>query len=123
MKKGLLILLVAVIAVVSSCSKDAKINRRLDGEWKVVTVGGINPEVGESFTFKFTKVDKLNGTGIFTYTFLTESFSEPLTYSVLDEKITIIVDNDIEIFSVTTYDKDRIEMIDSDGEIWVLDPK
>lgn len=123
MKKGLLVLLVAIIAVVSSCSKDAKINRRLDGEWKVVTIGGVAPEVSESYSFKFTKVDKLNGTGIFTYTFLTESFSEPLTYSVLDEKITIIIDNEIEIFTVATYEKDRMELIDTDGDIWVLDPK
>lgn len=123
MKKGLLVLLVAIIAVVSSCSKDAKINRRLDGEWKVVTIGGVAPEVSESYSFKFTKVDKLNGTGTFTYTFLTESFTEPLTYSVLDEKITIIIDSEIEIFTVATYEKDRMELIDTDGDIWVLDPK
>lgn len=116
-------LLVAIIAVVSFCSKDAKINRRLDGEWNVVTIGGVAPEVSESYSFKFTKVDKLNGTGTFTYTFLTESYTEPLTYTVLDEKITVIIDGEIEIFTVATYEKDRMELIDTDGDIWVLDPK
>ena len=32
-------LLVAVLAVASACSKDAKINKRLDGEWKVDAQG------------------------------------------------------------------------------------
>ena len=123
MKKGLLVLLVAVLAVVSSCSKDAKINRRLDGEWNVVSIGGVVPEATESYTIKFIKEDKLTGDGTFTYTFLSESFVDAFTYSVLDQKITLIIDGTAEMFSVTKYDKDRMEMIDTDGDLWVLDPK
>jgi len=123
MKKGLLVLLVAVLAVVSSCSKDAKINRRLDGEWNVVSIGGVVPEATESYTMKFIKEDKLTGDGTFTYTFLSESFVDAFTYSVLDQKITLIIDGTAEMFSVTKYDKDRMEMIDTDGDLWVLDPK
>jgi hypothetical protein len=123
MKKGLLILLVAVLAVTSSCSKDAKINKRLDGEWKVVTIGGIAPEVGESYTLKFIKEDKLTGNGTFTYAFLGQSYTEAFTYSVSDQKITLILDGEAEIWSVTKYEKDRMEMVDSYGDLWVLDPK
>ena len=123
MKKGLLILLVAVLAVASSCSKDAKINKRLDGEWKVVTIGGIAPEVGESYTLKFIKEDKLTGNGTLTYAFLGQSFTDAFTYSVLDQKITLILDGTAEIWSVTKYEKDGMEMVDSDGDVWVLDPK
>jgi len=123
MKKGLLMLLVAVLAVASSCSKDAKINRRLDGEWSVVTIGGIAPEVGESYTLKFIKEDKLSGSGIFTYTFMGQSFTDAFTYSVLDQKITLILDGTAEIWSVTKYEKDRMELVDTDGDVWVLDPK
>lgn len=123
MKKGLLILLVAVLAVVSSCSKDAKINRRLDGEWKVVSIGGVAPEATESYVMKFIKEDKLTGNGTFTYTFMSQSFTDAFTYSVLDQKITLVIDGTAEIFSVTKYEKDRMEMIDSDGDLWILDPK
>jgi hypothetical protein len=123
MKKGLLVLLVAVLAVVSSCSKDAKINRRLNGEWNVVSIGGVAPEATESYVIKFIKEDKLTGNGTFTYTFMSQSFTDVLTYSVLDQKITMVIDGTAEIFSVTKYDKDRMEMIDTDGELWVLDPK
>jgi hypothetical protein len=123
MKKGLLVLLVAILAVVSSCSKDAKINRRLDGEWTVATIGGVAPEATESYVMKFIKEDKLTGNGTFTYTFMSQSYTDAFTYSVLDQKITLILDGTAEIFSVTKYEKDRMEMVDTDGDLWVLDPK
>jgi hypothetical protein len=123
MKKGLLVLLVAVLAVVSSCSKDAKINRRLDGEWTVATIGGVAPEATESYVMKFIKEDKLTGNGTFTYTFMSQSYTDAFTYSVLDQNITLILDGTAEIFSVTKYEKDRMEMVDTDGDLWVLDPK
>jgi len=123
MKKGLLVLLVAVLAVVSSCSKDAKINRRLDGEWTVATIGGVAPEATESYVMKFIKEDKLTGNGTFTYTFMSQSYTDAFTYSLLDQKITLILDGTAEIFSVTKYEKDRMEMVDTDGDLWVLDPK
>jgi hypothetical protein len=115
--------LVAVLAVVSSCSKDAKINRRLDGEWTVATIGGVAPEATESYVMKFIKEDKLTGNGTFTYTFMSQSYTDAFTYSVLDQKITLILDGTAEIFSVTKYEKDRMEMVDTDGDLWVLDPK
>ena len=123
MKRGLLILLVAVLAVVSSCSKDAKINRRLDGEWQVVSIGGVAPEATESYVMKFIKEDKLTGNGTLTYTFMSQSYTDAFTYTVLDQKITLIIDGTAEILTVTKYEKDRMEMIDSDGDLWVLDPK
>ncbi len=123
MKKGLFILLVAFLAVTASCSKDAKINRRLDGEWKVVSLAGLAPEANESYTFKFIKEDKLTGNGTLTYTFLSQSFVDAFTYSVLDQKITLIVDGTAEILSVTKYEKDKMELVDSSGDVWILDPK
>jgi len=42
---------------------------------------------------------------------------------VLDQKITLILDGTAEIWSVMKYEKDRMEMVDSDGDVWVLDPK
>ncbi|NBO59906.1 MAG: hypothetical protein EBU82_02910 [Flavobacteriia bacterium] len=127
MKKGILMLLVAVLAVASSCSKDAKINRRLDGEWKVVTIAGVAPAVDESYTLLFNKIDKLTGSGILTYDYvvLGQPFStvDVFSYSVVDQKMTLIVDGTAEIWSVTKYEKDRMEMVDSDGDVWVLDPK
>ena len=127
MKKGLLVLFVAIIAVVSSCSKDAKLNRRLEGEWKTTSIGGetIAEYYGDdvSFTWKFEKEDKLTGSGSYTISGLGYQESEPFTYTIKDEAITLTIDGDNAIFSVTTYDNDKIEMVDEDGDLWVLDPK
>jgi hypothetical protein len=54
---------------------------------------------------------------------MSQSFVDAFTYSVLDQKITLVIDGTAEMFSVTKYDKDRMEMIDTDGDLWVLDPK
>ena len=54
---------------------------------------------------------------------MSQPFADAFTYSVLDQKITMVIDGTAEIFSVTKYDKDRMEMIDTDGDLWVLDPK
>jgi hypothetical protein len=54
---------------------------------------------------------------------LGQSYTDAFTYSVSDQKITLILDGEAEIWSVTKYEKDRMEMVDSDGYVWVLDPK
>ncbi len=54
---------------------------------------------------------------------MSQSFVDAFTYSVLDQKITCVIDVTAEMFSVTKYDKDRMEMIDTSGDLWVLDPK
>jgi hypothetical protein len=137
MKKGLLMLLIAVLAVASSCSKDAKINKRLDGEWKVVTIGGVAPAEGE-YTFHFTKEYKSTGYGKIYLSWDNYLIFDAFTYSVLDQKITLMVYGSdwsdelappgpgpfildpVEIWSVTKYEKDRMEMVDSNGDVWVL---
>jgi hypothetical protein len=127
MKKGLLVLFVAIIAVVSSCSKDAKLNRRLEGEWKTTSIDG--QTMAEYFggdvsiTWKFEKEDKLTGSGSTTYSIMGEQETYPFTYTIKDEAITLTANGVSDIFSVTTYDKDKIEMVDEDGYVWVLDPK
>jgi len=75
MKKSLLLLLTVVSLITFSCSKDASINRRLNGEWSVLTIGNVPMETGESFTFNFVKEDRLSGTGIYTYSYFGDSES------------------------------------------------
>lgn len=123
MKKSLFILLAVVAAFVASCSKDAKINRRIDGEWKVVTIAGASIPSDESYTWKFSKDKKLTGDGTYTEVDPSGTYSTPFTYTVGSEKITLIIDGFSEIFSVNKYEKTKLELIDSSGDVWVLDPK
>ncbi|MEY5001144.1 MAG: hypothetical protein RLZZ211_1180 [Bacteroidota bacterium] len=123
MKKSVLILLAIIVSITFSCSKDAKINRQIEGEWNVVTLAGDPVPVGESYVFKFNKDKKLSGDGTLTENWGTGSYVTPFTYSVSDEKIICILDGYSEVLSVLTIEKDKLELIDSDNAIWVLEPK
>lgn len=123
MKKALFIMLAIVATITTSCSKDAKINRRIDGEWKVKTIGGFTLEADESYVFKFNKDKKLTGDGSMTYSTPFGAASVPFTYTVAEQKITVVSDGEADVFSVSKYEKDKLELIDSDNDVWVLDPK
>jgi hypothetical protein len=123
MKKSVFMLLAIIATIAFSCSKDAKINRRIDGEWKVVSVGGVPLPIDESVTFKFIKDDKLTGDGTLTETWDSGSYTTPFTYTVGSEKIIFVMDGSSEVLTVLTYEKDKLELIDSDSDVWVLDPK
>ena len=123
MKKSLFIMFAIVATILVSCSKDAKINRRIDGEWKVISIGGEALAADEIYTFKFNKDKKETGDGTIVYTDSFGTESTPFTYTVASEKITLIVDGYSEVLSVTKYEKDKLELIDSSSEVWVLDPK
>ncbi len=123
MKKSLFILLAVVATVIASCSKDAKINRRIDGEWKVVSIGGASLDAGETITFKFAKDTKLDGDGTLTWTDIFGSDVTAFTYTVSSGKITMMYSGYADILTVSKYERKKIELIDSDSEIWVLDPK
>jgi len=123
MKKSLFILLAVVATVIASCSKDAKINRRIDGEWKVVSIGGASVPSDETYTWKFSKDKKLNGDGTLTYTSSIGTDVTAFTYTVATAKITMSYNGLAEILTVSKYERKKIELIDSSGDIWVLDPK
>ena len=123
MKKNVFILIAIIAAITFSCSKDAKINRRIDGEWKIISRAGIAIPVDESYILKFNKDGKLTGNGTLTETWSTGTLTDPFTYSVSSQKIILAVDGTTEVLSVVKYEKDRLELIESGGDIWVLDPK
>jgi hypothetical protein len=123
MKKSLFILLAVVATFIASCSKDAKINRRIDGEWKVVSVGGAALASDESYTFKFNKDKKVDGDGTITYTDTFGTDVTAFTYSVSSEKITMTYSGFADILTVSKYEKTKLELIDIDNNVWVLEPK
>jgi hypothetical protein len=123
MKKSLFISLAFVATLIASCSKDAKINRRIDGEWKVVSIAGISIPADESYTWKFSKDKRFTGDGTLTEVYSTETLTTPFTYSVSSKKITLIADGVSDVFTVNKYERKKIELIDDSDEVWVLEPK
>lgn len=69
------------------------------------------------------KIKKLTGDGTLSYTSSFGSDVAAFTYTVSDQKITVVSDGSAEVFTVSKYEKDKVELIDSDSDVWVLDPK
>ncbi len=122
MKKLLFALLAVTVLVSSSCSKEKKINRRIDGSWKEVSYNGVAVPADEQSTITFSK-DKKGGTGTMSYSII----SIPFTYTLVEDKMTIVstIDgiSDTEIVTINTYEKDKLEWTDSDGDKSTFEPK
>jgi hypothetical protein len=116
MKKVLSILTVAVLLIATSCSKESKLNRKLDGKWTFVSTNGVATPADEVSTMEFEK-DKKAGTCT-----LTEGpFVLTGTYTLTkDEAINMTLtfwgSTDVEIWKVTDYSKKEMTLTDEDGE-------
>jgi hypothetical protein len=88
--KKILFLAVAILALVS-CSKESRLNKKIDGTWDIVSVNGQLPSsIGLTMTIEFTKDKK--GKGAFTSKITEGSFSESSTGTYVltdDTKITM----------------------------------
>ena len=115
-------MLALVAVVMMSCSKDAKINRRIDGEWKVLSIGGfaVDPDI---IIFTFDKDRKTTGDGSLSWTNDNGTEVSAFSYSVQDQKITMTLDGTTEVLTVTKYEKDDLQFSDSDNDLWILEPK
>ncbi len=135
MKKVLSIVAIAMLFIATSCSKEAKLNRKLDGEWNVTTVDGVALDASATLTFKFEKDKKGNGKVTTTstdtdidYQGQTEYFSQTGTYTLTkDEVITMtFVDSESSgvtaAVTVTDYDKSNMTFT-VDGYTYVLKKK
>ncbi|MCE3296082.1 MAG: hypothetical protein K0R65_1796 [Crocinitomicaceae bacterium] len=112
--------LVAVVMV--SCSKDAKINRRIDGDWRVISIGGfsVDPDI---IIMSFDKEKRKTGDGSLSWTNEFGTEVSAFSYSVQDQKITLTLDGETEVLNVTKYEKDDLEFSDSDNDLWILERK
>jgi hypothetical protein len=103
-----------VMLVMVSCSKEAKLNRKIDGVWNVVTYDGAAMAEGYSTTYTFTKDKKGVGTykSVYVYPWGNSSISvnDAGTYTLLeDTKLTLQStthpNEDPEVFTVMEYSK------------------
>ena len=126
MKKVVYATLLMVAVLISSCSKESRINRKLDGEWKTVSIAGQSLEAGENQYLTFEK-DGKKGKGSIQYVYDTISQTSPFTYTLDGDKLTIVLTYgaqvETEVLTVNTYESKKIEMTDSENIKIVLEPK
>ncbi len=129
--------IVGLFFIVTSCSKEAKLNRYIGGTWKVISykseptskiiyVNG-NPQTFSSeMTFVFKYDSENTGKVTFKETTTQDSNSESGTYLLeSDDDLTITYGlgtfpGDVQTFSIFSYDKLNLEMDDSNGKRYVL---
>lgn len=131
--KKLMMIMVAATMLLASCSKESRLNRKLDGTWNLTsyTVNGFNvPLTGVSMSVVFVKDKKGVGSYTLTYTFTgLGSQVETGTYSLTDDtKITLTkvtptpsVGETPNNTTITSYSKTDLttSSITSDGDLEV----
>lgn len=125
--KKLLFVFVAVAFILASCSKENKLNRRLDGDWNVVSYGTETIPSGSSIVLSFSKDKKGLGTYVVTMNFDGDISTETGKYELeKDEKITMTSNESgstPDVFTITEYSKTDLKLKDSDNEELVLKKK
>ena len=107
--KKLLSLLIAASLIFTSCSKERKLNKKLDGKWDGIMVSNgfyasKLSDLNISISFEFSKDKKNNGDVLITYTDDTGTTLLQGTYKLSkDEKITITSNNGVNDFEVIDY--------------------
>ena len=108
-----MMVLMATTLLVASCSKENKVNKKLDGTWNIVSYS----EGGETMTItspmvitmEFEKDTKDNGTYKMTQSEGAISYSENGTYTLTsDETLTLLsgeVGSTSDAFNITSYSK------------------
>jgi hypothetical protein len=126
MKKVIYATLLLVAVLITSCSKEVRINRKLDGEWKVTSIDGESLTEGYGFNFTFEK-DGKEGKGSLQNVYGAESVTVPFTYTLNDDKLTLVMtsgtETETEVLTINTYESKKIEMTDSENQKIVMEPK
>ncbi len=118
MKNVLSILTVAILFIATSCSKESKLNRKLDGTWTLTSYNNAAPS-GVA-TFAFVKDKK---TGTFTET--DGNFTGTGTYTLTSDKtitttVTYFGQPEISIYTVVDYSKTELTLLDQSAKTWVF---
>lgn len=93
--KKLLFILAAITIFATSCSKEAKLNRSLDGTWKVVSMGGESMDgMSMSVTFEKEKAGKGTYSTKMTFEALNISETSTGTYELVDDVTLIMTDDE-----------------------------
>jgi len=116
--KKILSAILAVSLLASSCSKEAKLNRRLDGIWHVVLRNhkGLGVDKNEIIFFGKEKNDK--GKYTWTYADSTKIWEEAGTYELKKDKlITLTSKGVVTPFTVVYYSKADLTLTNDAGDI------
>lgn len=115
MKKLAFIALIALLSV--SCSKEQRINRKIDGEWKLKMYNGGGVSDGLIETYTFSKDKKGKGIGVYKYVYGNTNSSIPFDYYITNDDISLKYDQGSSVYTVELKDKNNLMLTDSKGNL------
>lgn len=107
--------------LLNSCSKERHFNRKLDGEWVSSVFFGESPNSDEEFFFSFSKDNKGDGDGFLR---ISDGFTQHtlgLSYYISQDKITMIIDSEPYSFTIKSYSRRKIELVDTYDAVTILE--
>ena len=113
--KKILFAVLAVTFIAASCSKESKLNRRLDGTWNVLTFGGVALPTGATMTLAFDKDKKGKGTYTMTQTMPpSPAMTDAGTYDLNKDEIMYLLSSTAgstqDTMNVTSYSKTEMTL-------------
>ncbi|MES2555634.1 MAG: hypothetical protein V4604_05755 [Bacteroidota bacterium] len=118
--RTILTILTALI-LVTACSKDQRINRKIDGDWKATVFMGSNPDPDEVVKFTFNKDTKGEGTGTMVYTDWGQDEVYGVKYFIKNDYLTMIVDQEAIVFTINDITRKKITLTDNYGDATILE--
>lgn len=106
-------------ALVSSCKKEAKIEKNLwnkGGEWNIESLVANQTSTNSSDNFNETVYNygtftfKKDGNGNYTITVDGDFEAGTLTYSNTEDKLTLIINNQARVFDILEWEKDKMKI-------------
>lgn len=116
MKKIVFLTFACTTILATSCSKEAKLNRKIDGTWKIKTVEGVAVSEADKYTYAFEKDKKGKGDFVASQ----GGFSLSGTYQLIDDEqiilnTTFFGETDADTLKVVEYSKNVLKLAESDG--------
>lgn len=112
--------LIVGTALVSSCKKDAKIEKNLwnkGGEWNIESLVSNQTSTNPSDNFNETVYNygtytfKKDGSGNYTITVDGDFEVGTFTYSNTEDKLTLIISNQARVFDILEWEKDKMKIL------------
>lgn len=127
MKKNLILLVVTSLFIMTSCSKDATVNKKIEGEWIVESIDGSLFVPGESIVFKFEKDKQGKGAFTITETYDGSNDTQIGNYILEDDQYIYLrtaAESYALVFKIQEYSKTELKLFDEDdSDLWVLKKK
>jgi len=126
MKNTLFLLFITTSLLLSSCSKETRINRQLDGDWNAMKVNGEVPPAGSTVTFTFSKDKKGKGTGSQNVSYGGFAIGAPFTYTIsgnVFKKTNDAANSPEEYYTIREHSKKRFVFASYDDKETILEAK